>query len=402
MDAKGVWLAAALRNRGEEPATRYLVADTRGKGFLNLIWPIPAPGVDRAYAAGAEDPVPATEDTRPGFSVFALAVDPTTSVTVALHSEKPAPAALYLWKPSSWQSFNRRLSLIQGGMLGVIAAFAIYLAGLAVLTRVPAARATALLLGSGFLVELAEFGYLGSVFGASPHWDAVLRTAALALFGGAVFALERFFLDLERHFLWPVRIARYMGFIVLAAIPLAIVSAPAGALLARSSLAIAMFGGAPLVVSAALRGVRPAQLLIPGSGLFGLAGLASALYAVGWLPGAFVGTPLTAGFFTIALVLFAFAAAYHAQGGRRRADVGTVRSEQRNAFALTGARQGVWDWDIVADTLYVSPSVEASLGLETGTLGGNEVSWREHMHPSDRETYRNALNSYIGRGNVSF
>ncbi|MFN3627643.1 MAG: putative bifunctional diguanylate cyclase/phosphodiesterase, partial [Parvibaculum sp.] len=40
--------------------------------------------------------------------------------------------------------------------------------------------------------------------------------------------------------------------------------------------------------------------------------------------------------------------------------------------------------------------------LDAGTLDGNEVSWREHMHPADRETYRNALNAYIGRGNVSF
>ncbi|MDR3500603.1 MAG: EAL domain-containing protein [Parvibaculum sp.] len=398
----GIWLAVALRNRSQDEVTRFLVADERGRGFLNLVWPVPGAGVDRAYAAGAEDPVPATEDARPGFSVFALSVDPATSVTVALHSEKPAPAGLYLWKPSSWQSFNRRLSLIQGGMLGVIAAFTIYLAGLAVLTRVPAARATALLLGSGFLVELAEFGYLGSIFGASPHWDAFLRTSALALFGCAVFALERFFLDLERHFRWPVRLARYMGYVVLAAIPLAIFNAPAGGLLVRLSLAVALFGGAPLVVVAALRGVRPAQLLIPGAGLFGLAGLASALYAVGWLPGAFIGTPLTAGFFTIALVLFAFAAAYHAQGGRRRADTGTMRSEQRHAFALSGARQGVWDWDIVADTFYVSPSVEAMLGLDPGALGGTEVAWREHMHPADRETYRNALNAYIGRGSVSF
>jgi diguanylate cyclase (GGDEF)-like protein/PAS domain S-box-containing protein len=402
MDAKGVWLAAALRNRGEEPATRYLVADTRGKGFLNLIWPIPAPGVDRAYAAGAEDPIAMPPDERPGFAVFALTVDPATSVTVALHSEKPEPASLYMWSPTAWQAFTRRLSLIEGGMLGVIAALGIYLAALAVLTQTPAARATAFLLASGFFVELAEFGYLSTMFGASARWDSVLRSAALALFTGSVFALERFFLDLERHFGWPSKLARILMFAVLAVIPVAAIYPPAGALLVRLFLAIALFGGAPLLVQAALRGVRPAQLLIPGAGLFGLAGIVAVFNALGWLPGSFVGTPLATGLFTIALVPFAFAAAYHAQGGRRRADVGTVRSEQRNAFALTGARQGVWDWDITGDTLYVSPSVEALLGLDAGTLGGTEVAWREHMHPADRETYRNALNAYIGRGNVAF
>ena len=401
-EAKGVWLATALRNRAQDPVTRYLVADRRGEGFLNFLWPHPAPEVDRAYAAGAEDPIPLPTEGRAGFSVLSLTVDPVTSVTVALHSEKPAPASLYMWNPTAWQAFNRRLSLIEGGMLGVVAALAIYLAALAVLTRVPAARATAVLLGTGFLVELGEFGYLSQIVGASGKWDLIFRSSTLALFASAVFALERFFLDLERHFPRASRIARIMTLAVLVCIPVSIVSPEAGGLLVRLSLALTLFGGAPLVVLAALRGIRPAQLLIPGTALFGLAGLVGALYAASWLPGTFVGTSLAVGIFTIALVLFAFAAAYQAQGGRRRPDVGTVRSEQRHAFALSGARQGVWDWDIVADTLYVSPSVEASLGLETGTLGGNEVSWREHMHPSDRETYRNALNSYIGRGNVSF
>ncbi len=401
-EADGIWLAVALRNRAQAPVTRYLVADERAAGLLNFLWPVPEPGVDRAYAAGAEDPVAVIDDARPGFAVLALSVDPLTSVTVALHSERPAPESLYLWKPSSWQSFNRRLALIEGGMLGVIAALAIYLAALAVLTRAPAARTTALLLGTGFLVELAEFGYLGSIFSASPYWDAVLRTSALALFAGVVFSLERFFLDLERHFEWPSKIARVMSLAVLAAIPLAILYAPAGALFVRLSLAVAVLAGVPLVVMAALRGVRPAQLLIPGAGLFGLAGLLAMLHAAGWIPGTFVGTVLAVGFFTVAQVLFAFAAAYHAQGGRRRTDMGNIRSEQRHAFALTGARQGVWDWDILNDTLYVSPSVEALLGLDPGALGGTEVSWREHMHPGDRETYRNALNAYIDRGNVSF
>ncbi len=401
-EANGIWLATALRNRGEEPANRYLIADMRGRGLLNFLWPVPAPGVDRAYTAGAEDPLRMPSDERPGFAVFSLTVDPATSVTVALHSDRPEPTSLYMWSPEAWQSFNRRLSLIEGGMLGVIAALAIYLAALAVLTQTPATRATALLLAAGFLVELAEFGYLATMTGASARWDSVMRTGALALFLSAVFALERHFLDLERHVRWQSQFARLLALAAPVTILVAMLSPPAGALLVRLGLMLALFGGGPLLVLAALRGVRPAQLLIPGTVLFGLSGFVAAFNAFGWLPGSFIGTPLAIGLFTIALVLFAFAAAYQAQGGRRRADVGAVRSEQRNAFALSGARQGVWDWDITADTLYVSPSVEALLGLDPGALGGTEVAWREHMHPADRESYRNALNSYIGRGNVAF
>ncbi|MDO8289984.1 MAG: EAL domain-containing protein [Parvibaculum sp.] len=400
--ADGIWLAAALRNRAQQAVTRYLVTDDRAHSFSNLLWPVPALGIDRALAAGTEDPEILTEEARPGFSVLALTVDPIASVTVALHAEKPAPQSLYLWQPDAWSSFVRRLALIEGGMLGVIAALTIYLTALAVLTHSPAARVTAALLGAGLLVQLSAFGYLSALLGGSAWWDSVWLTISLSILAASVFSLERFFLDLQRHFTLASKASRFLSLAVFAIIPIAMFSPALGGALVRACLFVALIGGAPLIVMAALRGVRPAQLLIPGVALFALAGLAATLLTIGWLPGTFVGTVFTVGLFTIALVLFAFAAAYHAQGGRRRADMGSIRSEQRHAFALTGARQGVWDWDILADTLYVSPSVEAMLGLDHGSLGGTEVAWREHMHPADRETYRNAINAYINRGNVSF
>ncbi|MDP2125599.1 MAG: PAS domain-containing protein, partial [Parvibaculum sp.] len=399
--ASGTWIAVALRNRSDEPVHRYLVADERGRGLGNLFWPMPRNAIDRVVTAGGEDPVPVTGDQRRGFSVFAVSASAETSITVALHADE-APESLYLWQADAWTSFMRRLALVEGGMLAVVAAFAIYLSALAILTRVSAARATAGLLGTGFLLLLTEFGYVAALLDLGPRWDMTLRISALALFAAAVFALERFFLDLERLARWPSRLARLMVYASLAGIPLALLSVPLGAFYVRGILTMAVIAGVPLVVMAALRGVRPAQLLIPGAVLFGFAGLVAALHTTGWVSMPFVGTTFSGGLLTAALTLFAFAAAYHAQGGRRRADLGTLRSEQRNAFALSGARMGVWDWDATNDRLYVSPSVEAMLGLDAGTLDGNELLWREHMHPADRETYRTALNAYFHRGNVAF
>src|SRR5690554_6192613 len=399
--AKGVWYAFALRNRGEEPITRLLVADRRADGFTNLFWPRPQVIFDRALTAGGEDPQPQAARTRAGFSVYTLFGDPQNSMTVALHADRTGEPGFYLWHEAAWEGFTRRLSFIEGGMLAVIAAFGIYMTALGILTRVAAARATAAVLGAGFLVLFTEFGYLGSLLSLSPWWELFCRTAALALFTSAIFTLERFFLESERRSVELAQATRWLSYAVLAGIPLALLTISGGALYVRLFLAAALLGGAPLVVMAALRGVRPAQLLIPGAALFIIAGLLAAFHAAGWL-GNFTGTALAGGVFTTALTLFAFAAAYHAQGGRRRADIGTLRSEQRHAFALTGARMGVWDWDIAGDNLYVSPSIEAMLGLDAGTLEGNELAWREHMHPADRETYRTALNAYIGRGNVSF
>ena len=398
----GIWHVFALRNRGEDPVTRFLVADRRNAGIGSIFWPTPHAIFDKALTAGGEDPMPLPARSRSGFAVYELYGDPQVSMTVALHAAHADEPNLYLWHEEAWTGYTARIALVEGGMLAVIAAFAIYMTALGVLTRVAAARATAALLAAGFLVLLAEFGYLAAVFSMSPWWDLVTRTVALALFASAVFSLERFFLESERHSMLMSQAARILSYAVLIAVPLAFIWVSAAALYVRLFLAVALVAGAPLVVIAALRGVRPAQLLIPGAALFSLAGFLAALHSAGWLPGTFVATAFNAGVFTTALTLFAFAAAYHAQGGRRRADIGTLRSEQRHAFALTGARMGVWDWDIANDKLYVSPSVEAMLGLDAGALEGNELSWREHMHPADRETYRNALNAYIERGNVSF
>lgn len=401
-DESGTWRVFALRNRGGEPVTRLVVVDRRGEGARAFFWPRPQITIGRSATAGGDDPVAAPADAWPGFAVLSVTGDPQASIAIALHADRDTEAGIYLWQEEAWAAFRQRLSLVEGGMLAVIAAFAVYMAALGVLTRVAAARATAALLGAGFLVLLAEFGYLGSIFSLSPWWDLVLRTIVLTLFASAVFMLERFFLDSERHSASLARATRMMGYAVLAGIPLAFITVSGAALYVRVFLAIALLGGAPLVVLAALRGVRPAQLLIPGAILFAIAGFYAAFHSAGWVPGTFAGTAFAGGIFTTALTLFAFAAAYHAQGGRRRADIGTLRSEQRHAFALSGARMGVWDWDIASDKLYVSPSVEAMLGLDAGTLDGNEVAWREHMHPADRETYRNALNAYIGRGNATF
>ena len=35
------------------------------------------------------------------------------------------------------------------------------------------------------------------------------------------------------------------------------------------------------------------------------------------------------------------------------------RSEQRYELAADGSNDGIWDWDVAADALYCSPSLEA-------------------------------------------
>jgi diguanylate cyclase (GGDEF)-like protein len=80
----------------------------------------------------------------------------------------------------------------------------------------------------------------------------------------------------------------------------------------------------------------------------------------------------------------------------------TLEDEDRYALGVAAAHQGIWDWNIEYDELYLSPSVDAMLGLATGGLTRTEVGWAERVHPDDFDAYRNALRTYLRRGNVAF
>lgn len=80
----------------------------------------------------------------------------------------------------------------------------------------------------------------------------------------------------------------------------------------------------------------------------------------------------------------------------------TLEDENRYALGIAGAHQGLWDWTIDRDELYLSPSVDGMLGLPNGAAKRSEVGWAERVHPDDFHAYRDALRTYISRGNAAF
>ena len=77
-------------------------------------------------------------------------------------------------------------------------------------------------------------------------------------------------------------------------------------------------------------------------------------------------------------------------------------SEQRYALAVDGSNDGIWDWDIAADRLVLSPRLGEILGL------GKDQHWLksgdvlEIIHPEDRQAYRSALMDHLKGGEGLF
>lgn len=73
-------------------------------------------------------------------------------------------------------------------------------------------------------------------------------------------------------------------------------------------------------------------------------------------------------------------------------------SEARFARALRGANDGIWDWDLANDRLYVSERWTSMLGLSRDSLGEGSASWFARVHPDDLPGLRQAIDAHL-RGN---
>lgn len=60
-------------------------------------------------------------------------------------------------------------------------------------------------------------------------------------------------------------------------------------------------------------------------------------------------------------------------------------SEERYALAARGANDGLWDWDLRANRLTLSPRWKEMLGYGEADIGTDPNEWLSRIHPDDRE-----------------
>ena len=70
--------------------------------------------------------------------------------------------------------------------------------------------------------------------------------------------------------------------------------------------------------------------------------------------------------------------------GRKGLETRLTQNEWRLNHALLGARQGIWDADLAEGRIWVSPQIQAMLGLADDQCDVSEAEWAERIHPDDR------------------
>jgi diguanylate cyclase (GGDEF)-like protein/PAS domain S-box-containing protein len=77
-----------------------------------------------------------------------------------------------------------------------------------------------------------------------------------------------------------------------------------------------------------------------------------------------------------------------------------AESEERLALAMAGANDGLWDWNLRTDQLYLSARWKAMLGYADAELGSAPAEWLDRIHASDLARFRQALATHLD-GNVA-
>ena len=87
---------------------------------------------------------------------------------------------------------------------------------------------------------------------------------------------------------------------------------------------------------------------------------------------------------------------------RKQADAALRDSEKRWKFALEGAGDAVWDWDVENGTEYVSSRWPQMLGYAEDEIGNSYESWEDRIHPEDRPTVLSRLKACVTGSTATF
>jgi len=78
------------------------------------------------------------------------------------------------------------------------------------------------------------------------------------------------------------------------------------------------------------------------------------------------------------------------------------QSEERYALAVQGSNGGLWDWNLITNTIYFSQRWKEMLGETAATVGNQPEDWYERVHPDDLAALQSAIQDYLDGKRAEF
>ena len=100
-----------------------------------------------------------------------------------------------------------------------------------------------------------------------------------------------------------------------------------------------------------------------------------------------------ASFCAVAALLIAGLLIQRSRHGRAKAALRT--SEERYLLALAGSTDGLWDWDLLSDTVFYSDRFREILGYSSEEFAGTMDSFLSRLHPEDAEPIWAAIQRHL-------
>jgi diguanylate cyclase (GGDEF)-like protein/PAS domain S-box-containing protein len=85
----------------------------------------------------------------------------------------------------------------------------------------------------------------------------------------------------------------------------------------------------------------------------------------------------------------------HEQMARQRAEQLLADTLNRHALVVSGANDGIWEWDIAADTVFYSARWKAMLGYSVDQIGSATSEWFDRIHPDDVSRFHKDLDAHL-------
>ena len=82
---------------------------------------------------------------------------------------------------------------------------------------------------------------------------------------------------------------------------------------------------------------------------------------------------------------------------KRRAEQALQESLERFDLAVRGAAEGLWDWDILRNEVFMSPRFKGLLGYEDNEFDSSFDAWESRVHPDDHDRVLAAVRQHLER-----
>ncbi|MBZ9808870.1 EAL domain-containing protein [Mesorhizobium sp. BR1-1-9] len=395
----GDWAVFALANTTDQQLDRLIVAPHFRLVNSGIFWP--DLGSTRIAAITPSEGFALDRQSSPDADVFRVTLNPGTVITFIAELASPKLPQVYLWDPESYKDSVNSYTLFRGIVIGIAGLLALFLTILFVVKGTSMFPATAALAWAVLAYICVDFGFLNKIIEISPGneqmWRAGTEVALAATFVVFLFA----YLNLNRwhgHFSYGA-LVWILGLLLIAGV--AIVDPAVAAGIARLSFAATALTGLGLIIFLGIRGYDRAIMLVP-SWVMVLLWLCGSWMAITGMLDNDIAQPALGGGLILIILLIGFTVMQHAFAGGALHQ-GLFSDLERQALAVAGSGDTVWDWDVLRDRVVTKPDVSIQLGLAPNSLGGAARNWLPVLHADDRDTFRTTLDVVLEhrRGKVA-